>query len=232
LKAGQLTHFCRLDMKQDEFEQELHIFAKDMFGVDGLTFSFEENLGGAFSNALGRVRLPKYDLIDDKPDLLKCLLVHEICHLKYSDFKYAFDSSVPGLEQISLIVEDIVVERNLVESHPQSVEYLKRLNGGYIYQYMIRNKNYSSMNVDDLVLRKFFTTFSRTNHCPMNVIRSLISIETKDRAQEKFVELRAAIPEAFRLDTRPRTTEQSEALARKVLDFFGNFQKPSYYFGN
>jgi hypothetical protein len=214
-------------------ERELQTFAKQMFGVEGLTFLFEPNLGGAFSNAAGRIRLPKYEPLEgDKPDLLKCLVTHEICHLKYSDFAHAFADDVPGLEQIALIIEDIVVERNLVESHPQCVEYLKRLNSRYVYQYMIRNKDYASMNVDDLVLRKLFTHLSRTSHCPMSIISGVVSSEKKALAQEKFMKLWAHIPEAFRLDTRPRTTKESEDLARKVLEFIGPFQKPSYYFGD
>lgn len=213
-------------------EDELADFAKKMFGTENLTFEFEENLSGAFSNKTGRIRLPKYNPIEgDKLDVLKCLVTHEICHLKYSDFDYEFDEKTPGLLLPSLIIEDIVVERNLVESHPQSVEYLKRLNGRYVYQYFIRNKNYASMNVDDLCLRKFFTIFSRTNHCPMSVISSAVSSEKKIAAQEKFMQLWSRVPEAFRLNTRPKTTADSEVLARKVLDFFGDFEKPSYYFG-
>ena len=211
-------------------EQELHAFAKKELEIEGLRFEFVAGLSGAFSNKAGLVKLPILET-DDALDVLKSLVVHEACHLRYSDFDYAFDETTKGLLLPALIIEDIVVERNMAENRPHVIEYLKRLNSKYVYKYFIRNKDYASMNVDDLCLRKFFTIFSRTEHCPMDVVRYSVSAEKKAKAQEKFMKLRAHIPEAFRLDTRPRTTQESEDLARKIIDFFGDFERPSYYFG-
>jgi len=215
-----------------QIEEQLSDFVKSSFGIDGLTFEFIPNLSGAFSNKSKLIKLPKYEEIDEeKLDILKCLIVHEVCHLKFSDFDFDFDESVAGLKPISLILEDIAVERNMVEENPHIIEHLKRLNLSYVYRYFIKNKNYGSMNVDDLCLRKLFTTFSRTEHCPMAVVKNAVPEQIKELAQEKFMKLRKAIPEAFSLDTRPKTTKACEDLARKVIDFFGDFEKPSYYFG-
>jgi len=215
-----------------EIENQLKDFAKKELQTEGLTFEFVKDLGGAFSNKLKRIKLPLYDEIDEeKMDVLKCLLTHEVCHLDFSDFDYEFDEKTPGLLLPSLIIEDIVVERNMVEKNAHVCGYLKKLNNNYVYKYFIKNKDYSSMNVDDLCLRKFFTMFSRTDHCPMTIIRYAVSNDKKEKAQEKFEKLRKFIPEAFNLETRPRTTKTSEDLARKVLEFFGDFEKPSYYFG-
>ena len=216
-------------------ERELTAFAKKEFGQDGLTFEFEENLGGAFSNKSGRLKLPKYvtaSVDDGKLDVLKCLVAHEVCHLKYSDFDYQFDDSNPSLLLPALIIEDIAVERNLLEQYANAGPYLNRLNKSYVYEYFIRNKNYASMNVDDLTMRALFTNLSRTGHCPPNVIADAVQGDKMRSAFKKFQSLQKAIPEAFNDAIRPRTTKDSEDLARKVLAFFGDFEKPSYYFGS
>lgn len=206
-------------------EKELRDFSKEIFGQDDFKLVFLKDIDGGKSNIDedGKI-IVLCDGIDDM-GYLKSVLIHEMSHLLYTDFKFAYDDSSPQLITIFFVAEDIIMERDMIEAFPDTQKHLFKANSEYIYKYFKSlNVDYQSMNEDDVCLRLIFKEMSKTGHCFLDIDAS-IKPDALSIGFEKY--------ERFKKEVvlgEMKTSSDAQRISHQIMAFFGDYKMPSYYF--